>query len=106
MCTEFKKVYDSVRSVVLLSVFAKLQKSQLGSLYITVCPSASKTLSPTGRMFTKFDMYYFSKICLENWSVIRKLTSKTGTLHGKLGNFMTIFRWIILRKRNSSKTFV
>jgi len=56
LCTDCKKDYDAVRSVILLSVFAKSHTSQLSSVYVTVCPSSSKTRLP-------LDEYSSNLIC-------------------------------------------
>jgi len=56
-----------------LGAFAKLQKATISfavSVVMRVCPSVRKNSAPNGRIFMQLDMY-FSKICLENSSLIK-----------------------------------
>jgi hypothetical protein len=56
------------------SAFVKLRQattSYVMSVYSSVCPSAWNNSAPTGRIFMKFDVCVFSKICRENSSFIK-----------------------------------
>jgi hypothetical protein len=53
-----------------------------------------------------FIFQYFSKIYLENSSLIKIRQESRGTLHEDLGPFMVISFWILLKMRNVSDKFV
>jgi hypothetical protein len=50
-----------------LGAFSKLRKAT-ASFVMPLCPSAWNNSAPTGRIFMKFDIDYFLKICPENSS--------------------------------------
>ena len=59
-----------VQVVGFLDVFTKLRKVTI-SFIMSVSPSPWNNLAPTGRIFMKFDISDFSKICRENSSFIK-----------------------------------
>jgi hypothetical protein len=51
-----------------LSTFTKFQKSLLSSSFLPVCPSAWNNSTPTERIFIKFHVLDFSKLCRCNFN--------------------------------------
>jgi hypothetical protein len=54
-------------------------------------------------MLVNLGIWVFSKICQENWSLIKIPKRITCTLHKDVFTFITISRWLFLRMRNVSK---
>jgi hypothetical protein len=81
----------------LLGAFATLRKETI-SFFMSVCPSAAwNNSAPTGRIFTRFDIWVFSKKLKFRWN----LTRVTGTLHEELRKCL-ISGWIRLTTRKAS----
>ena len=67
---------------------------------LSLHPSAWDNSAPTERVFIKFDIKYFLKICLGNSSLIKIRQRITRTIYKDLCTFMKIFRWIFHTMRN------
>jgi hypothetical protein len=68
----------------------------------SVCPSAWNNSDPSGRMWTKLDIWGVFRNSVEKIVVSLNPTRITSTLHEDVSTFMTISRWILLRMRNIS----
>ena len=75
------------------------EKPVLESSRLSVCPSAWNKSAPTGRIFTKFDMWVLFENMPEKFKIHENLTRRTGTFHEDLRAVM-IPRSLLFRMRN------
>jgi hypothetical protein len=83
--------------------FRKIANTYLLALScLCVCPSGWNNSAVTGRMFIKFGILLFLKICRENSSFIKNPTRRTGTIHEDQCTFLVMPRSVLLRIRDIS----
>jgi len=76
------------------------------NFFLSVCLSARNISSPTGGIFTDFDILFFFENLLRIFTFHYNLTTITGTLHADRYTFLIISRSVLLRMRNvSDNTF-
>jgi hypothetical protein len=94
--TSISAITSSLRQSEFLGAFADL-RSVTATFVMFVCMPP-----PTGRIFTKFDMWVFFEHLSRKYRFDQNLARILGTLREDLCALMIISRWILLRMRNVS----
>jgi len=86
------------------------EKWRLASSCLSAClsfrPFARNNSAPTRRIFMKFYIWWFSKICREGSRFVKNMTRITGTFYENLCTFIIISCWILFRMRSVSAEVV
>ena len=96
----------TVKSVVILSIFSKLQNQMLASSCLSVKsvrPSTWSTSAPTGRISMKFDIWLFFENLPRKFNFYLHLTWITDIVHEDDYIVLILLPSVLLRMRNISK---
>ena len=83
------KIFNIQYNAFFSGIFTKFGNATISFvILVCLCPSAWNNSNPTGRIFTKFDIWVFFENLSRNFRFYRILTRITNTVHEELSNFM------------------